>query len=76
MNIMSDDSKAVLIATLLGFICVFNGQGITIALPYISSSLHISSVFANWISLAFFICGAATGLSCDRSSILYSCFFN
>ena len=66
MNIMSDDSKAVLIATLLGFICVFNGQGITIALPYISSSLHISSVFANWISLAFFICGAATGLSCGK----------
>lgn len=65
-NIMNDDTKAVLIATLSGFICVFNGQGITIALPYMSSALHISSVFANWISLAFFICGAATGLSCGK----------
>lgn len=66
MNFMNEDSKAVLIATLSGFICVFNGQGITIALPYISSALQISSVFANWISLAFFICGAATGLSCGK----------
>ncbi|MDO5850355.1 MAG: MFS transporter [Methanobacteriaceae archaeon] len=59
---MDDEVKAILISALLTFIGIFNYECITITLPYLSVSLGISSVFANWIYLGFFLACSATGL--------------
>ena len=48
---MNIEVKAILISALLTFIGIFNYECIAITLPYLSQSLGISSVFANWVYL-------------------------
>ena len=59
---MNIEVKAILISALLTFIGIFNYECIAITLPYLSQSLGISSVFANWVYLGFFLACSSTGL--------------
>ncbi len=68
---MNIEVKAILISTLLTFIGIFNYDCIAITLPYLSSSLDISSVFANWVYLAFFLACSGTGIAFGKITPKY-----
>lgn len=63
---MNDENKVILIISLLAFISCFTVESVTIALPEMTTQLHISPVMVNWISIAAFMFAVAFELPCGK----------
>ena len=55
--------KVIIISTLFMYIGLFDYSSVTVVLPQLSNTLHISSSLTNWISISFLLFCTASGLS-------------
>lgn len=62
----SEDIKILIILALTQILCHFTAESISIALPAIETSLNLSPIYGNWLSLAYYTFCVGTGLIVGR----------